>query len=180
MDFVQSIFTNWFTWGLILGLIFTGISMWNHWKTRTKFRRYRRLLSDKFELEADHYTKLKAERETLTAENENLRLKVGNTKDSPSKEYERELEIYARAERMMMINAPGFAAAWETAKSKAMQELSEEERGKSLPQRIFKKLRGGSETSTKHLEYTVESDAPGSGSGNDASHQNSDHETASK
>ncbi len=157
MEFIKSILSHWFTWGLILGLIFTGISMWNHWKTRMEFRRYRRLLSDKFELEADHYTKLKHERETLASENENLRLKVGNTKDQPAKELERELEIYARAEKMMMINAPGFAAAWETAKSKAMQELSEEERGKSLPQRIFKKLRGGTAETAKHPDYREES-----------------------
>ena len=32
---------------------------------------------------------------------------------------------------------PGFAAAWENAKAEAMRELEDEERGKSVPKRLF-------------------------------------------
>ena len=59
---------------------------------------------------------------------------------------QRELEIYARAEKQMMINAPGFAPAWELAKHNSTAQLSEEERGNSLPQRLFRKLVGGTTT----------------------------------
>ena len=37
----------------------------------------------------------------------------------------------------MLINVPGFAPAWETAKNEAHQDLSEEEAGKSQPKRYI-------------------------------------------
>jgi hypothetical protein len=55
----------------------------------------------------------------------------------------RDLEIYARAEKRMLINVPGFAPAWETAKSEAHGELVDEESGKSTPKKIFARLFGG-------------------------------------
>jgi hypothetical protein len=42
----------------------------------------------------------------------------------------------------MMINAPGFAPAWEIAKSQAVAQLEAEEKGNSFPQRMFRKLVG--------------------------------------
>ncbi|MEM6278498.1 MAG: hypothetical protein AAF733_03395, partial [Verrucomicrobiota bacterium] len=53
---------------------------------------------------------------------------------------ERELEIFARAEKGMVVSAPGFAQAWEKAKEAALGEIEAEESGKSLPRRIFKKF----------------------------------------
>ena len=49
-----------------------------------------------------------------------------------------------RAEKHMMMNAPGFAPAWEMAKSQAAASLQTEETGQSIPQRIFRKLLGSS------------------------------------
>ncbi len=145
METILTIFKAPFTWGLLLGLLFFGMTLWNYWKVKLEFSRYRKHLSDKMEIEADQFTKIKSDKEKLAQENENLRIKVGSTKDSPSKELERELEIFARAEKAMILNAPGFAQAWESAKSVAMDEVLEEERGKSLPRRIFRKfLKGGS------------------------------------
>ena len=43
----------------------------------------------------------------------------------------------------MLVNAPGFGAAWETAKKKAHEEMLEEEQGKSLPKRLFRRFFGG-------------------------------------
>ena len=43
----------------------------------------------------------------------------------------------------MVVNAPGFAPAWESAKDAAHHELREEEQGKSLPRRIFRKFFAG-------------------------------------
>ncbi len=140
MDFFLPILKSPFAWGLLVGLFFAGMALWNHWKTRMEFRRYKKLLGDKMELEADQYRKLKEERERLGQENENLRIKVGSSKDNPARELERELEIFARAEKRMMIQAPGFAGAWESAKAAAHDELVGEERGKSLPKKIFRKF----------------------------------------
>ena len=139
MDFLK-LFSYPFTWGLLLGFVFTGLAIWAHLKTKMEFRRYKKHLSDKLEIEAEQLQRMKKDKEKLGVENENLRLKVGNFKEVPARELERELEIFARAEKTMMLNAPGFAAAWETAKSAAKDEIVDEERGKSLPQRVFRKF----------------------------------------
>ena len=53
---------------------------------------------------------------------------------------QRELEVYARAEKFMVSNSPGFPAVWEEAKRSAITGLQEEETGKSLPKRVFNAL----------------------------------------
>lgn len=138
-----------FLWGLAtgfgLGAIFCCMSLIAHWKTKRELKRYQQHLSDKLEIEAEQFSALKKASENLKTENENLRLKIGAGKTSDSIEtLDRELEIYARAERRMVVHAPGFAGAWETAKAAAHEEIQAEERGKSLPRRIFKKFFPGS------------------------------------
>ncbi|MEM7015664.1 MAG: hypothetical protein AAF585_29745, partial [Verrucomicrobiota bacterium] len=148
--------TSSFTWGLLLGLVFAGFAAWNLFRSSRELRRYKRHLSDKLEIEADQHSKLKLEKEKLAKENENLRIKVGTGKDAPARELQRELEIFARAEKAMMINAPGFAGAWETAKSAAIDEITEEEQGKSLPRKIYRKLvRSGGEKTLESAEEAV-------------------------
>ena len=105
------------------------------------------------ELEAQQLERLKQEREKLTKENEHLRLKVGMLNEKPEHKQSRDLEILTRAEKRMMINAPGFAAAWETAKADATTELEAEDRGMSLPKRLFSKLLG---TSGESIEDAVD------------------------
>lgn len=136
-------------WGFItgfgLGAIFCVMSLVAHWKTKRELKRYQQHLSDKLQIEADQFASLKKDTDTLKTENENLRLKIGAGKSSDTVEsLERELEIFARAERRMVVNAPGFASAWENAKSAAYEDIQEEERGKSLPRRLFKKFFPGS------------------------------------
>lgn len=153
MDTALSLLSRPFTWGLMLGLLVAGFSFWNHLKTKRDLRRYQRHLSDKLELEAKQLEGLKNEREKLMKENENLRLRVGMLNEKPEQRQARNLEILARAEKRMMINAPGFAAAWETAKSDAASDLEAEDRGSSLPKRLFSRLLG---TSNDHSEESVE------------------------
>ena len=113
-----------------------------HWKTKGEFRRYKKMLGDKMELEHRQLNELNKEREKITKENENLRLQVSRLNDRTDNKVQREMEIYARAEKQMTINAPGFAPAWEIAKSQALSQLEAEEKGNSFPQRIFRKLVG--------------------------------------
>ena len=87
--------------------------------------------------------KIKTEMENLRRENEGLRVKVNALNEMPDRKIQRDLEIYARAEKRMHIAVPGFAPAWETAKSEAHMELAEEESGKKAPKRIFARLFGG-------------------------------------
>ena len=85
---------------------------------------------------------MKKERDSLAQSNENLRLQVGKMQEKADPKLMRELEILARAEKEMVVKAPGFAGAWEMAKESALEEITAEEAGKSLPKRIFRKFFG--------------------------------------
>jgi len=139
----EEILTHPFALGFYTGCIFLVISLYNYLRLKGELARFRRHLSDKLEVEADTMKKAKMEVETLRKENESLRVKVNALNELPDRKIQRDCEIYARAEKRMLLNVPGFAPAWETAKSEAHGELAEEETGKSAPKRIFARLFGG-------------------------------------
>ncbi len=145
------IFTNpfyTFCMGLGLGAVFLIMAVFSHWKTKGEFRRYKTHLSDKLELEARQMQETNKEKARLSSENESLRLQVARLNEKPDNKMGRELEILARAEKHMIINAPGFAPAWELAKSAALSQIEAEEKGSSFPQKIFRKLIGSGSTSS--------------------------------
>lgn len=166
MESLTEILKNPFVWGLALGLLFFVLSYFSGWKVRREFTRYKKMLSDKLELEAENQAKVNAGKKELEKEAENLRMKVTQLQERPELKLARELEILARAEKSLMINAPGFAPAWETAKARAAEELAAEESGKSLPQRIFQRFFGQGATPDKdgHVEMLPESTAHGASS----------------
>src|SRR6186997_503391 len=142
----SDIFFDRFAWGFYLGCVFLVLALYQYFRLKGELARFRRHLSDKLEIEADTMKKIKAEQETLRKENESLRIKVNALNESPDRKIQRDLEVYARAEKRMLIAVPGFAPAWETAKSEAHVELAEEEAGRSAPKRLFSRLFGGSST----------------------------------
>ena len=139
----QEILSNPFTWGLALGLFFTILALYNYFRLKGELGRFRRHLSDKLEIEAETMKKIKSEQESLRRENESLRIKVNALNELPDRKLSRDLEVFARAEKKMLVQVPGFAPAWETAKSEAHTELMEDESGRSAPRRIFSRLFGG-------------------------------------
>ena len=153
---------NTFVYGFLLGTVFLLMALWNHWKTKREFGRYKTHLSDKLELDSRNLQELNKERTRLTQENENLRVQIARLNERPDNKLQREVEILARAEKHMMMNAPGFAPAWEMAKSQAASSLQSEESGQSLPQRIFRKLLG---TSSSGSNATPAGDATSGGNG---------------
>ena len=148
MEAVIKFFSQPFVWGLCLGLLFFVLSVWGHFKTKREFRRYRRHLSDKLELEARQYEVIRKEKDLLSRENENLRLRIGQLSEKPEQKVLRDLEILTRAEKRMMMQAPGFAGAWEAAKSAAVEELTAEDQGRSLPKRLFSRIFGSGSATT--------------------------------
>lgn len=170
MDFLKQIVSSPFFWGFALGMVFCALALWAHWKTKLELKRYRRHLSDKLEIEAQHLSELKKEKEKLKEENENLRLKTKGGSETSSQNLERELEIFARAEKSMYVTAPGFSAAWEIAKTAALEEVEAEEQGKSIPRKLFRKFFSASgKGSSGHLLSTSEENAGGTKSENKAS-----------
>lgn len=155
METVKTVVTHWFFWGFLLGFFLCALSLFAHMKTKRELRRLKGHLSDKLEIEAEKMSEMKDKIDELKVENENLRIKVNTGRvQSDEQALERELEIYARAEKGMVVNAPGFAQAWEKAKESALTELEAEEAGKSLPRRIFKKFfsKGGDTVDAEVVE----------------------------
>ena len=140
-----------FTWGLVLGLIFTALALYRMLGLKLELRRFKRHLSDKLEIEAESIKKIRSEQEALRRENENLRIKNAALNELPDRKNQRDLEIFARAEKQMLISVPGFAPVWETAKTTALMELEEEESGKNAPKHVFSRWFGSSGKEEKSL-----------------------------
>lgn len=136
------IFGHPFTWGFALGLIPAAVLLFRWWGAVSELRRMRKHLHDRMEIESEALAGLKRERDALKKENENLRLKISSQNQIPGYRIERDLEIFARAEKRMLVGVPGFAPAWENAKAESARELEAEEHGRSLPQRVFTRLFG--------------------------------------
>jgi hypothetical protein len=133
-----------FVWGMALGIVIglVGIIILTLrlWESQRDVKRIKRHLADKLELEADATNRLKTDLQQLKQQNENLRIKVASLSQVPDRKLQRDIEIYARAERYMVSRSPGFPAAWEEAKRNSVEELENEENGHSLPRRVFNAL----------------------------------------
>jgi hypothetical protein len=137
---IHAILVSQFVWGLLLGLVFALLAFYSLIRLKGEFKRYKRHLSDRLEIEAETVQKKGADLDRLKKENENLRVKVASLNDFSERRLERDLEIYARAEKRMLIGVPGFAGPWENAKHDALLEIQGEEAGQSLPKRVFARL----------------------------------------
>jgi hypothetical protein len=140
-----------FAFGLYAGLALWAIAYYHLLKLKSEHARYKRMLGDKMEIEAAAVSKLKQELDASKKENENLRIKVQTQNETGEPRLARDLEIFARAEKKMMIAAPGFAGPWEQAKQAAHQEIADEDTGKAPPKRFFQRFFGGTEQPQKTL-----------------------------
>jgi len=150
----KDILLNHFTWGLALGLVFALLALYQVLKLKIELKRFKRHLSDKLEIEADSMKKIKSEQEALRRENENLRVKNASLNELPDRKNQRDLEIFARAEKRVMVSVPGFASVWENAKNAAVAEIEEEESGKSAPRHVFSRWFGSPGKEEKTLSET--------------------------
>ena len=112
MTILKELFSNQLFWGFLVGFTLCVLSLYSHFKTKMELKRLKGHLSDKLEIEAEKAGEMKNKLETLRTENENLRMKINSGRVQNDKlDLERELEIFARAEKAMTLNAPGFAQA---------------------------------------------------------------------
>jgi hypothetical protein len=140
----MDVMNNHFVWGLALGIVLglAGMALlaFRLRESRGEVKRLKRHLADKLELEADATNRLKTDLQQLKQQNENLRIKVASLGQLPDRKLQRDIEIYARAERFMVSRSPGFPAVWEEAKRNSVAEIENEENGNSLPRRVFNAL----------------------------------------
>ena len=81
---------------------------------------------------------LMSDMETLKKENENLRISVKSLGQKPGRAELRQFNIYDNALRKMMLQAPGFSSAWESALKESESEYEKSEAGfKNIMGKVF-------------------------------------------
>ena len=118
--------------GLGIGvLIALGILIWQSIKRSTGEKHYKEeisklkgMLADRMEIESEGVKKLKAENEELRKANENLRITNANLMQKPGRAEVSRLHIYQLAVDRLVINSPGFGAAWQSALKESEDEFS--------------------------------------------------------
>lgn len=81
------------------------------------------LLADRMDIESAGVTKLKAENEELKKANENLRITNAALAQKPGRAEVQRLQIYQKAVDRLIINSPGFGAAWQSALKESEDEF---------------------------------------------------------
>ena len=146
-DTLHAIFTNPFTWGLVVGLFFTALAWYlNVAKKRELGREVRKLrehLNTQMEITAKGNNALRKETELLRQQNENLRVSIKEWQGKPGRNELRMLFIYDKAVRILNQTAPGFSPVWEKAVREAEDELIASESGvTALIRRVFSPFAG--------------------------------------
>ena len=85
--------------------------------------RLRQMLSDRMELESEGVARLKKENEELRKNNENLRISMQTYAQKPGQKELQRLTVYQTAVDRLIINSPGFGAAWQAALKESEDEF---------------------------------------------------------
>lgn len=82
---------------------------------RSETQKLKTMLTDRMEIESEGVSRLKAENEKLKKENENLRISIQTYAQKPGRKELQRLQVYQTAVDRLIINSPGFGAAWQAA-----------------------------------------------------------------
>ena len=120
-------------------------------KQDAEITRLKGLLADRMDLESDGLAKLRKENEELKAANENLRVTNASLAQKPGRAEVQRLQVYQTAIDRLVINSPGFGAAWQSALKESEEEFAKIYTG---TQAFWKKVLPG-KTSAKLLEKDI-------------------------
>lgn len=115
-------------------------------KNKAEITRLKGMLADRMDLESEGLNKLKVENEELKKANENLRITNANLANKPGRAEVQRLHIYQQAVDRLIINSPGFGAAWQSALKESEDEFAKTYTGtqafwkKVLPSKTNAKL----------------------------------------
>ena len=113
--------------GLAVALIIFIVMMirQNRVKTecRTETQKLKNMLTDRMEIESEGVSRLKSENEKLRKENENLRISIQTYAQKPGRKELQRLQVYQTAVDRLIINSPGFGAAWQAALKESESEF---------------------------------------------------------
>lgn len=119
--------------GFILGLIVAVfVFFWQFTKrvasekrSKKEIEKYKDMVSQRMEVESEGLNKLKTENEELKKLNENLRVTNASLIQKPGRAEVQRLQIYQKAVDRLVINSPGFGAAWQSALKESEDEFEE-------------------------------------------------------
>ena len=120
-------------------------------KNKAEITRLKGMLADRMDLESEGLNKLKAENEELKKANENLRITNANLANKPGRAEVQRLHIYQQAVDRLIINSPGFGAAWQSALKESEDEFAKTYTG---TQAFWKKVLPG-KTNAKLITQEV-------------------------
>lgn len=120
-------------------------------KNKNEIARLKGLLADRMDLESEGITKLKKENEELKSANENLRITNAALSQKPGRAEVQRLQIYQQAVDRLVINSPGFGAAWQSALKESEEEFAKTYNG---TQAFWKKVLPG-KTNAKLIDSNV-------------------------
>ena len=120
-------------------------------KNKAEITRLKNMLADRMDLESEGLNKLKAENEELKKANENLRITNANLMNKPGRAEVQRLHIYQQAVDRLIINSPGFGAAWQSALKESEDEFAKTYTG---TQAFWKKVLPG-KTNAKLISQEV-------------------------
>ncbi len=93
-------------------------------KNKNEIARLKNMLADRMDIESEGVNKLKKENDELKKANENLRITNANLAQKPGRAEVQRLHIYQQAVDRLVINSPGFGAAWQSALKESEEEFA--------------------------------------------------------
>ena len=122
---------NMFIYGLGTGLIIAALVAFffsmkigkvNDEKNK-EVQKYKNMLADRMELEAEGLKKVKEENDELRRANENLRVSLLALRDKPGRKEMQRLQILQKAADRLTLNSPGFGPVWQAALKESEDEF---------------------------------------------------------
>lgn len=125
--------------GVVIGWLFSTIkSFFVVKKHKKELSEYKEHLERQMKITDAGNKTLVDEINSLKNDNENLRISVKTLGQKPGRAELRQFNIYDNALRKMMLQAPGFASAWESSLQESEKEYEENETGfKHIMGRVF-------------------------------------------
>ena len=93
-------------------------------KSKKEIANLRTMLNDRMDLEAEGIARLKAQNQELKDQIDNLKITNANLMQKTDKAELQRLNIYQKAVDRLIINSPGFGAAWQSALQESEEEFS--------------------------------------------------------
>lgn len=93
-------------------------------KSQTEISRLKNMVADQMDVQAEGINRLKKENEELKQVNENLRITNATLLQKPGRSEVQRLQIYQQAVDRLVINSPGFGAAWQSALKESEDEFA--------------------------------------------------------